>query len=297
MSPTPQRKVQYRYSFNVQSSSLSLSLDSSRLSKQLLRIDLKHTQPQPQPQHTQPQLQLQLQLQAEVPPVKSLIDSAILVVRSNLRPSLKQARFVCNLNSGVLTFTTENCTFVHMKIRKIQLEMLRKEKSAYGGELLKTRKGREHARPLTVKHSMHLVLRSTKAVGKWAFNKKKNQTKIEEIVSKFTLKYGVKVFSFANVGNHLHFHIKLSNRRTYDAFIRGLTSAIAMAVTGRNRWNRPTVKNKERSKFWDYRPYTKFVETSEAFLNLRHYLKVNELEGRGCTGAEARYLLLKFDSA
>jgi hypothetical protein len=39
----------------------------------------------------------------------------------------------------------------------------------YGGELLKTRKGRSMGRPLDKKNSMHLVLRSSKAKNEWSF--------------------------------------------------------------------------------------------------------------------------------
>jgi REP element-mobilizing transposase RayT len=119
-----------------------------------------------------------------------------------------------------------------------QLEMLRRQPSAYGGELLKRRRGRAHGgRPLTTRTTMHLVLRSTKAVGEWSFKQKTNESRIEKIISRFAAKYGVHIHSLANVGNHLHLHVKLGNRYTYRPFIRAVTSAIATAVTGTNRWN------------------------------------------------------------
>ena len=118
---------------------------------------------------------------------------------------------------------------------RVQMELLGKKKTAYGGELLCQRKGRVQGRPLSTRHLMHLVLRSTKAVGSWSFKKKNHERDIKRLSEKFGDQYGVMIKSVANVGNHLHFHIKLSTRFTYDAFIRALTGSIAMAVTGTSR--------------------------------------------------------------
>lgn len=158
-------------------------------------------------------------------------------------------------------------------MKQDQLHLLKKEKLAYGGELLKTRKGRARGRPLDTRNSMHMVLRSSKAKGPWSFLRTENKIKIKVIVEKFSKKYGVKILSLANVGNHLHFHLKLGNRHTYRPFIRAITAAIAMAVTKTSRWN------PSKEKFWDYRPFTRVVIGFKALLNLRDYIRINELEG------------------
>jgi REP element-mobilizing transposase RayT len=180
-----------------------------------------------------------------------------------------------------LTLSFYFYTFVHVK----QTVLLKNQKSAYGGELLKTRKGRAHGRPLDTKNTMHLVLRSSKARGEWSFRYKNNSLKIKDIVSKFSDKYGVKVLSLANVGNHLHFQIKLTNRQTYKPFIRAITSAIAMAITHASRWN------PSQGKFWDYRPFTRVIQSFKAFLNLRNYIQINQLEGFGVRRDQARMIL------
>lgn len=199
-----------------------------------------------------------------------------------------------------------------MATRSPQLKLLAKEKSAYGGDLLKTRAGRRRGRPLSTRETMHLVLRSTKAKGAWSF--RSHDLKIRRIVEKFSNRYGVRVLSLANVGNHLHLQIKLSNRFTYRPFIRAVTAAIAMAVTGRTRWTRSKISNgvgpaqnargtkeshvgegaettRGREKFWDYRPYTRVVESFLGFLNLKDYLRINELEGVGYRRDEARFMI------
>src|ERR1700690_696546 len=108
-----------------------------------------------------------------------------------------------------------------MKLKKQkQIEFLKKTKLIYGGEHFKTRKGRDHARPITTQETMHFSLRSTKATGDWSFLKHKQ--KIEQILEKFARKNGVILISFANVGNHLHLTLRLTSRHTYRAFIRAI---------------------------------------------------------------------------
>lgn len=171
-------------------------------------------------------------------------------------------------------------------MNKKQSELFIKQSLSYGGELLKTRKGRSYARPIDAKHSMHLVLRSTKAKGEYSFKKAKNSQAIHRIFKKFTTKYGVKIISLGNAGNHLHLEIKLAHRSTYKPFIRAVTAAIAMALSGVSRW-----KPSELGKFWDYRPFTRVVIGYMAKLQLRDYIKVNEWEGVGLNRFQARRLV------
>ena len=135
---------------------------------------------------------------------------------------------------------------------------------------------------------MHLVLRSSKAKGEWSFKKHANEKKVAQILNKFSQKYGVKILSTANVGNHLHFQIKLGNRFAYASFIRAITGAIAMAVTGKNRWT--DNKTETKLKFWDYRPFTRVVQSFKALLNLRDYIEINRIEGFGHSKGEARFI-------
>ena len=68
--------------------------------------------------------------------------------------------------------------------------------------------------------------------------------------------------SLANVGNHLHLHVKITNRMLYKAWIRGLTSAIAMMIAGR-----------------------------DGLLNLKDYIDINHFEGLGIPRAQATVLI------
>lgn len=164
-----------------------------------------------------------------------------------------------------------------------QISFLSKNSLSYGGTLLKTRAGRARGRPIDTKNSMHLVLRSSKAVKEFSFKQPRHAKAIQHIVDKFSRKFGIKVLSLANVGNHLHFHVQISNRRTYKPFIRAMTAAIAMKISGASRWR----KSAFEGKFWDYRPFTRVVVGFAAFLKLRDYVQVNQLEGLGVKRVEA----------
>lgn len=170
--------------------------------------------------------------------------------------------------------------------RPKQLVLLKAPPLAYGGDLLKTRKGRSGPRPISTRDSIHLVLRSSKAKGKWSFRAPQNQQKIAAIVQRFAIKHHIKILSFANVGNHLHLHIQLLQLHSYRKFIRAITSAIAMTITGVSRW-----KKSEQStspKFWDYRPFTRVVRSYKAVLNLKDYIEINRWEGFGASRKAAR---------
>jgi len=109
---------------------------------------------------------------------------------------------------------------------------------------------------------MHLVLRSSKARGEWSFRKTANAKKINAAVNKFSNKFGVKILSVANVGNHLHFHLQFKNRLAYRPFIRALTASIAMAISGLSRWKK---KASAADRFWDYRPFTRIIQSFRGF--------------------------------
>jgi REP element-mobilizing transposase RayT len=159
----------------------------------------------------------------------------------------------------------------------------------YGGKYFRTRKGRSRPRPLSTQASIHLVLRSTKATGLWSFLHKNNQAKVRAILQKFSRKYAVRILSFANVGNHLHLQIKLSNRFAYKPFIRAITAAIAMAVTGWSRWTKVI----DGERFWTERPFTQIVTAFKYHLNLRDYIEINKIEGFGMAKTAARMLFEK----
>lgn len=171
-----------------------------------------------------------------------------------------------------------------------QLSLLTSKFSlSYGGELLKKRKGRQVGRPLSTRNTIHLVLRSSLATGSWSFKRPSHEADIRHIIQKFARMHFVQILSLANVGNHLHLQIKLDKMHTYKKFIRAITSAIAMKITGLSRWQ--TKRQIGLKKFWDYRPFTRIVQSFAARLTLQDYIAINQLEGLGYKRDEARFLI------
>lgn len=170
-------------------------------------------------------------------------------------------------------------------------ELLSKPMLAYGGELRKKAKNRKY-RPLVFRSgTMHITLKSTKATGTASFLHPKNHNRVKKYLYDFSVKKGVKIISFANVGNHLHLHVKLTNLTLYKAWIRGLTSGLAMIAVGQAGFKKLKVnknfnvnKNhafKSKQKFWDHRPFSRVIQCFRHFLNTKAYIEVNILEGLG----------------
>jgi len=151
----------------------------------------------------------------------------------------------------------------------------------FGGSLLKNSHAKT-ARPLSTKHAMHVVLRSSLAKGEWSLRSLKNQKLVETTIRTQAKKYGIKIYEFANVGNHLHLLIKLSNRFTFAPFMRAISGIIALKVTGAR-------KAKElKQKFWDYRPWTRIVEWKKAYRIAKDYVIQNHLEAIGYISYQTR---------
>ena len=170
-----------------------------------------------------------------------------------------------------------------------QLALLKKESASYGGVLRNTRAGRSKARVLGVKHTMHLVLRSSKAKGLWSFARPEHRNRIRTIILKHAGRQHIQIISLANVGNHLHLHLKLPSRQAYFPFIRAITGAIALVVTKASKLA-PIVKA-HKDRFWDHRPFSTLITSFRHRLNMKDYMRVNELEGYGYPRITARSII------
>jgi hypothetical protein len=95
---------------------------------------------------------------------------------------------------------------------------------------------------------------------------------------KVLLKNHIQVLGYANVGNHLHLHLRLAHPRGWRPFVRAVTSAIRIAVAGHPRWQ---TSGQQIKRFWDYRPYTVLIQAYEHFRNQARYILINQLQGDG----------------
>jgi hypothetical protein len=138
-----------------------------------------------------------------------------------------------------------------------------------------TRKGkRKLARPIDPKRPMHLVLRSERAKGPWSMLRVANERAIERIIWRAAAENRVRIYRYANSGNHLHLLVRAKTRRGFQDFARTIGALVARAVTGAKKGN-------PSGKFWDGLLYSRIVEWGKAYFEAKYYVIRNELEGLG----------------
>lgn len=143
---------------------------------------------------------------------------------------------------------------------------------AFGGSLLR-KKCNQVARPISCRHPMHVILKSSAARGAWSFLLPKNRQILDNTLKQMGRRYGVRIIGSGNAGNHLHLLIKCSNRTSYLSFIRALTGTMVRRICGTGALAR---------RFFDFRPYSRVVSGGgRDFFIARAYVHLNELEGRG----------------
>lgn len=148
------------------------------------------------------------------------------------------------------------------------------EKEFGGSAKLNGAHARE-ARPISVKRPMHLVMRSSRATGEKSFLRAKRARKIEALVHRLGKEKGVKVYRFANSGNHLHFIVLPKSRDAFKAYIKAISGIIARLTLGAERGSAQGVR------FWDAKPYTKIIEWGSEYKTVCDYLLRNTLEALG----------------
>ncbi|MBC7743335.1 MAG: hypothetical protein H7061_14145 [Bdellovibrionaceae bacterium] len=173
-----------------------------------------------------------------------------------------------------------------------------KAKKFFGGALLQGR--RKSIRPLSSKDSIHLVLRSTWAMGSDSFLAKRNHQVIDAIINRFAKLFGVLIYRRAINSNHIHLLLRITNRRLYRAFIKAVSGQIACQVMqhksfkyfsnsrqksnggdGSKASNKGSKCKVELSGFWQFRPFSRLVSWGRDFKNCVSYLKQNFLEAFG----------------
>ncbi len=172
-----------------------------------------------------------------------------------------------------------------MPVKSPQIDLFAATKYArktdrFGGNRRTTRASRR-ARPVSTKRSMHLILKSFLARGAWSLLTPKNKRIVLAVVKEQSQKHGVQILSWANSGNHLHFHLKVKSHASYKAFVRAISGIIALKVSGANKLN------KLKQKFWTQSPFTRFVHGIKDYMRLSDYIEINSIEGFGFTRKSA----------
>jgi hypothetical protein len=142
---------------------------------------------------------------------------------------------------------------------------------------------RKLERPLSTRKSIHLVLKSDKAKGKFSFLNPHNKLLINRILKEKSRKFGVTINDQANVGNHLHLKLRITSRETFQKFLISVTGLIARKITGAR-------KGKPFGRFWQGLAFTRVVRTKLEEIYLNNYLWANRSEANIAPAARDRIL-------
>lgn len=119
-----------------------------------------------------------------------------------------------------------------------------------------------------------------------------NEIKVRRWVDDISRRYKVKIVKFANVGNHLHFVIKLPGgtmtaRRHYRKWIRLLTSRVAFEIGGSKKGQPFRDERGKKIKFWDTIPFSRVIHGRRGWQIIDRYVLKNEIEALGVPASKA----------
>jgi REP element-mobilizing transposase RayT len=150
--------------------------------------------------------------------------------------------------------------------------------ASHGGDLAPGK--RKTARPIDPKQALHVVLRSSIARGDQSMLRSKYCQPIHDFAHELAERWGVRIYRFANVGNHIHLLLKVPSRAVWRRFIRELAGGIAVIVTGARKG--AGLKKNERGRgFWDELVFTRIVKFGRDFFGVKNYLAKNLFEAAG----------------
>jgi REP element-mobilizing transposase RayT len=176
------------------------------------------------------------------------------------------------------------------KSKQLGLFPQSKVKREHGGSLsVGKRRGK---RPLKVKLSHHITLKSYHAVGARSLFRHKRM--ILRLIKQNSLRFRIKVFETAIQGNHMHLLVKAQSRMDLQNFFRVLAGHSAQRIlkdcplkqvgpgTAPNRQSnqngQPSGCKKNQRRFWSYLIYSRRVSWGREFKAVRNYIQKNTRE-------------------
>lgn len=146
---------------------------------------------------------------------------------------------------------------------------------SHGGE--HTLGKRKRFRPVDPKQALHVVLRSSQARGEYSMLRPRHCGKVQQFTETLAKRWGVRLFRYANVGNHIHLLIQVPSRAVWQRFLRELAGGIALIVTGAKK-GAPLERNSTGRGFWDHLAFTRIVRFGRDYENMGRYLIKNLFE-------------------
>jgi len=104
---------------------------------------------------------------------------------------------------------------------------------------------------------------------------RRNKSKIFLLTNEQARHFGVRIYRFSNVGNHLHLLVLPGSRKGFQNFLRSITGSIALLVTGTHKGN------ELKRRFWDLLAFTRVLTWGREFQIVSIYFVKNLLESLG----------------
>lgn len=151
------------------------------------------------------------------------------------------------------------------------IKEVRKTSNVFGGALLNGNNPK-CARPLDSKLPLHIVLRGIRG----GMRTPRAYRGISEILKRAERRHGVKIYSQANVGSHLHLVVKLRHISAWAGFIRDIAGSIGLLLKGLKQLTQAG------ECYWAHRPFTRVIRGwGRAYVTIREYVHLNQLEANG----------------
>lgn len=146
--------------------------------------------------------------------------------------------------------------------KQIPFDFIPHQKLVHGGEHAKGK--RKVERPLRMNKPLHLVLRARRS------GLISRERMIRQIMNRYSIKFGVKIYRSSVNSNHLHLLVVTPNRKSFQSFLRSITGLIAKLMGG---------------KLWANLAFTRVANWGKEFKVLVQYVLKNNQEASG----EVRY--------
>ncbi len=150
-------------------------------------------------------------------------------------------------------------------MRQASFSFIKSYKKEFGGSLLEGK--RKTKRPLSTKHPLHLILKSS---CRGVFNP--GNISLEKLIHSQARKFGIKIYELALNWSHIHFILKIESRKDYNKFIRSLTAVLAKRI----RKLKPHLE-----VIFELRPFTRIISWGRDFKRVLEYALLNQMEAFG----------------
>ncbi len=184
-----------------------------------------------------------------------------------------------------------------MKKKRASTKQRTFERKEHGGSL--SHRKRRSFRPISLKQSLHVTLRSDFAIGGRCLLRHRKM--IEQTMRKAAYLFRVRIYNYAICGNHLHLFIKGNSRVDLQNFFRVLAGHTAQNILRENplkphekekrrilyeggaprKSGRAVPCKKNRRKFWQLLLYSRIVGWGREFRAVFRYVTQNTLEALG----------------